>query len=435
MMLLISEVNFGDYGMLVNNIFDFGKQNKYTIFYYERKNITNFKQISDKYLNEYEIKNCEVKLKSNLNKKTIKPTIKRKIINKILSRLDIPRKGVLPYYLIPLELLDMVSNDDEIKKQVAKLDVLVVNGGGYFNDLWVNWYRKDDFYKIIIPILYAVEMKKRIFFTGNSYGPFDTSLEFFRTLFSSFQNVSFGVRDELLSSSYLRSIGVNDKNIKFLPDDLLILNDDIYNISNNYEVPKNKYIVIETYFSVSLMKKYESTIIDFLDMILNKYGYSIIFLPFQKNNGGFDQGLYFKQLSNNHSKFFLYDLDLKGIPEIQEVGSIISNAEFVVGTRYHTLVMALGAKTPVLNILKIVSGDFRYYYNKNLGILNTVFKNQIFNPKDFLFLDPEEAYKYIMNNLQTIIDNQTKLFNEKYLTNMNNLKEVRKSYFQQIMGN
>jgi hypothetical protein len=72
----ISEVNFGDYGMLVNNIYDIGNKRKYTF----------------------------------------------------------------------LEILEKVKNYEGIKKFLSNLGILIVNVGGYFNDLWLNWFRQNERY-------------------------------------------------------------------------------------------------------------------------------------------------------------------------------------------------------------------------------------------------------------------------------------------------
>ena len=431
----ISEVNFGDYGMLVNNIYDLGKEHEYTCFFYERNRVTEFDNIINEYFQNYYMKKFEICFKDDVaNSINIqKVSLRRRIINKLLRKLRIPTVIQHPSYLTPLELLAKVENYNEIKNCISNIDILIVNGGGYFNDLWATWYRKDDLYKIMIPIILATQMKKKIFFTGNSYGPFDSTSEFYRVFFNSLEKVKFGTRDQLLSSSYLKGFGIHKDDIVHIPDDLLILNNSITEVKKEQKLVEKKYVVIETYVSLDKLKKYENIIIEFLKTLYMEYGYSIVFLPFQKDGGGELQGKYFQNLAQNNDHFYLYDLEKKGFPEIRDVHALIKNASFVVGTRYHTLVMALGAKTPVINILKIVSGDYRYYYNKNFGVLNMVFENQIFDPNLFLFFDQKEAYQYMGKHIQEIINEQSKLFNEKYENNLRLLLNDRNNYLKEII--
>ncbi|PHR59481.1 MAG: hypothetical protein COA44_00640 [Arcobacter sp.] len=432
----ISEVNFGDYGMLINNVYDLGNKHQYKFFYYKRKGVTEFDNIVNEYFDDYNIEKVNVKFKPQ-NKKSEKRSFINKVINKLTRKgiryLNLMRVAKPFEHLTPLELLDRVDGYVTLKKSIEELDILIVNGGGYFNILWSSWSRKEDLYKIMVPILIANQLNKKIFFTGNSYGPFDSSHEFYRMFFKGLKNTKFGVRDQLLSESYLNDMGIKEKTIVVIPDDLLVLNKKIINSENNLGLEKNSYVVIETYVSIEKLEQYKINIISMLRTLQVKYNKKIVFLPFQKGNGGENQGKYFKTLTPNKEMFHMYDINEKGFPELNDVYNLISNASLVIGTRYHTMVIALGAKTPVVNTMKLVLGDYRYYYNKNFGVLNMVFKKQSFEAKEFLFFKQEEMFLHIENNFLEIISEQTKLFGPVYDLNMKYLKSLRSSFFSEII--
>ncbi len=58
--------------------------------------------------------------------------------------------GLLPFNpptLTPIDILHQVENYKEIESSIAEIDVLIVNGGGYFNHLWNNSLWRNDMLK------------------------------------------------------------------------------------------------------------------------------------------------------------------------------------------------------------------------------------------------------------------------------------------------
>lgn len=54
---------------------------------------------------------------------------------------------------------------------------------------------------------------------------------------------------------------------------------------------------------------------------------------------------------------------------MQDAVNLIKNAELVITSRYHALVLAVANQTPILSVMKDEVGDKRYYYNKNGGLI------------------------------------------------------------------
>lgn len=418
----ISEINFGDYAMLINNIFDINI-NDVIIFSYN-KGFSDV--IQEDYCKDYKIQAVEVKLYPDNEERTLR------------DRTEEKKVGFLPFKPptdTPIDILYRIENIDEIRDYIDSIDVLVVNGGGYFNHLWNNSiWRSDMLKKIIAPILIASQKNKKIIFTGNSFGPFDESEEFFKYMFHYFKNATFAVRDKLYSESYLLQLGIKENKIHFIPDDLLLINEDILSFPlRNKLIEQNnigKYIVLEAYYSLEELKMYKKELKTFSDNMYTKYGFSIVFLPFDFGNGGMNQGEF---LDKELNKFYLYDLNIAGYLPIQDAYHIIKNAELVICTRYHAMVLAVGAGVPVVNTIKKVIGDHRYYYNKNYGLLEYTFDGIEFNEMDFIKINFLETLTYLEINIQEVIVKQREVYkSEQYTVNKKKLKENRLDYLKNI---
>lgn len=427
----ISEINFGDYAMFINNMFLLGKEHEYYLFYYSKINVTALDKIISKYLQGFNIKKIEVKLKSI--QETNKVAKKKKLINKVVKILGLSQSIPQPTDT-PIDVLSKISNLNELIDSITEIEVLVINGGGYFNNLWHKGIMRNEFFKIICPILIANQLKIKLSFTGNSYGPFDISNEFFKVFFNSLNNADFGCRDNMLSPGYLRSIGIQGNKIKIIPDDLFIIEEDLIKRKNEFNPPFKKYILFETYISVEQLKMIEMELISFTNKIYEKFELSVVFVPFQKGYAGEKQGKYLETILNP-SNFFLYNINNEGFPEFNDLYYLIKNADFVIGTRYHSLVLATSLKTPVVNIMKKVMGDYRYYYNKNQGLLDLIFNNQQFDYRIFLKLDLRNFLIEFVNSYIFLKEQQEKLFdNDLFLTRKLELYGERKSFFNSLIS-
>src|SRR5690625_3026658 len=100
------DINFGDYGMVINNIYDFDVKN--VVLFTYNSEFSNF--IKEEYLEDYNIDTIEVNIKK------------------------LPHGGEYPY--TPIELISLTENIEEIKDSFEGVDQLIINGGGYFNGLW-----------------------------------------------------------------------------------------------------------------------------------------------------------------------------------------------------------------------------------------------------------------------------------------------------------
>lgn len=394
-----ADVNFGDYAMVVNNIYDLGIKDV-VLFSYDSLFLNTIKK---DYLEDFNIKIVDVKFREEFD-----------IADESKTRI-----------LTPIDILHNLLNYDEIALAMSKLDVLVVNGGGYFNSLWSMPHRIERLSKIIAPILVANSLNKKIVFTGNSYGPFTEDSEFFGCVFNVLKNSIIGFRDNLLSPMWANEIGINQNNIEFIPDDLFIVNKSLINREKRKQINIDRYIVMETYLSLDYIEENISVFKEFSRSIYKRHGLIILFLPFNLKHGGMDQAIYLKTMLNNYT---YYDIDSIGYLPIEDTVDLIKNAELVVSSRYHALVVALSVGTPIVSVLKDVLGDKRYYYNKNLGMLNQALKDIDFDERDYLRLDYLEALEFISEHFEHIVSVQKSNFNNIYEKNIEELNLQRESF-------
>ncbi|MDN3715958.1 polysaccharide pyruvyl transferase family protein [Vibrio breoganii] len=408
--------NLGDYAMFVNNVYDMGKSHTYTVFSYDGP-FTN--QLRKDYFSGYELNFTPVSFSNSEENKS------KNIIWEKIKRIKRIKRRILrnvPHYPTDNELIAKCDNFDQIRKEVRELDVLVVSGGGYLNDLWFNWSRRDDLYKIFIPIFAAIREKTKIVFTANGFGPFDTSAPFYEIIFSDLKksNAIISSRDDKYSPLYLNKLGVTE--FVALPDDLYLVNENIMdNVDKNYN--DNGYILIEMYGGLEYKK-------DNIAKIIKKYnedGYFVKFVSFDVDES------VLPTLGEFEGEGFEIVRFKDGYLQIEKIIELIKGARLVICNRYHALVLAVTNSVPVINIIKPVY-DYRYYQNKNVGVLDRAFKGLSFDELDFISFDFDK-FTNDLDLLSDIMEEQTMLYKtEEYKENKKNLAMIRSEFFKDNFG-
>ncbi|HHX8507171.1 TPA: polysaccharide pyruvyl transferase family protein, partial [Vibrio diabolicus] len=263
----LADRNLGDYGMFINNLYDISPKNEFVVFSY---NSSFVEQLKNDYLKEFSIDFVDVEL-SDKKKDNLDPIEQLKKLRRVLLGKE------KSYYPTPLELLNRCTNIFAIEKEIESSDVLLVSGGGYFNDLWFEWTRNDDLFRIIVPILIAAKMNKKIVFTANGFGPFDSSKHFYEMIFAEAKDAIITSRDRKLSPTYLSDIGVKD--ITYLPDDLYIINDGINPREQSKSSKYGKYVIFEQYGNINKFKENIESIRTLVTFFKNK-GINVVFLTF-----------------------------------------------------------------------------------------------------------------------------------------------------------
>ncbi|KNC67738.1 polysaccharide pyruvyl transferase family protein [Pseudoalteromonas ardens] len=416
----LADRNLGDYAMFVNNIYDMGENNQYVIFNYSKGFVA---ELDNDYFGDYNCEYVEVKLSKSFYRK---PKFIERVVKFALKSLNfkINPVDIVP---TPIEIADAIENIDEIKKQLADVDVLLVSGGGYFNQLWYDWGRKDDLFKIVAPIIVAKMLGKQVVFSANGFGPFDESEKFYSEIFGFLDDTPIAVRDTVMSSTYLKKLGVDNAQLHKLPDDLYLLNDELSCKADNVSHFDKKYIVIEFYYPLSWLKEHFEAVKGFIERINKEHGLDVVYMPFDDN----DVSDYLKE----HIKFdFFHVFQSTGsYLKLEDAVSIIRNAEFVICNRYHALVISISHKVPVVNVMKPVY-DLRYYFNKNYGLLKNALSGTSYDASTILRTDYLEVLEDIGSNLSHLKEAYRDFYqSQEFDLNKRTLGEKRKDYFKKYL--
>ncbi|MFQ1913973.1 polysaccharide pyruvyl transferase family protein [Aeromonas veronii] len=407
----LADKNLGDYGMFINNLYDMPIEHKYVVFSYNSTFVENLK--SD-FLQDYDLDFIDVqlteKMKSKFNIIEELKKIRRTLLG--ISRKKIPT---------PLELLNRCSNISQLESEIESIDMLLVSGGGYFNDLWFEWERNDDLFKIIIPILIASRMNKKVVFTANGYGPFDSSQHFYEMIFAESKNAIFGCRDKKLSPMYLSSVGVNS--VEYLPDDLYIVNSKIESSEENCYKKYGDYVIFEQYGDFKKLKDNIDKIKSLVEFLKNKK-LNLVFLTFELD----EQTTTFLKENIKQDNFYIFGYD-SGYLKINDAIGLIKNSKLVICNRYHALVLSVTHKVPVINVIKQVY-DLRYYYNKNVGLLDNAFDGLYYDYGLFVKESISEVVDVILFDFENLLIQQNTLYQStEFASNKATFADVRRSFF------
>lgn len=402
------DTNFGDYAMLVNDIYYIGA-NKNIVFSYNGK-LTDL--LGQSYLKEKKAVNFVVDMLYDFE---------IKYSNTYTITFD-------DKALTPLEILELVKNVDDLRKQMEEIDVLFVCGGGYFNRIWSAKHRKGKLLSVLATILIADELQKKVVFGGNSFGPFDQSSEFFSAFFSVLRNVQYASRDDLYSVSNLRKIGIDDQ-VFIVPDDLYFVEKELSEKVSEFrdKLPK-QYLLLELYSSIDELAEEMDELRAFVQNIKNKYNLEVLFVPLDKMYGGEKQGEFLKKEIND----IIY-LDFRGndFRKIEDVEEIVRNAKFVLCQRYHMFVIAIANNIPAMHIQKHVCGDLRYYYSKTAGLLRQVFRSQSIQQDIFMANKLSLALNQTDEHLLELVDKQKVYFNRKKMVDEDEMMKRRNIYMNE----
>lgn len=399
--------NYGDYAMFVNNIKTMNLH-EFAVFSY---NDYLLDTIRNTYLQDCTIHSCKVQVGYHYEESYTKS-----------YHIEYDLR---PY--TPVEIISLISNVDEIKNLLQNIDILVVCGGGYFNHIWNANHRKARLFSILGTILLANQMRKKIYFMGQTFGPFKESRDVFFAFFNLLKNVVYAARDNVYSESEMKKIGVC-ASINTIPDDLYFLDNSL--VDKRAPIIDGQYIVWEFYPSMDEIENHIYEAHKFVNHMSNAYGYKVVFMPLDVGYGGTMQG----QLL--HEKIPQIEFESEGgqILKIEDMNNIVKNAKFVVCQRYHLFLTAITHRIPVIQILKEIQGDYQYYYCKAKGLLEQVFSNQCYNDSTFLRLNIWDTLQDIELNFNTICMEQRALFNSDIYCAEMEMRLRRETYLQKILS-
>jgi len=392
-----SDVNFGDYAMLVNNVYTLDAQDT-TIFVYDRPFV---ETIRDDYFDGRKVQIVDVRLRTGAF-----------------------AEGRDARYLTPMEILRAIENIDEVTAAVDGMDTLYINGGGYFNSLWSQPHRLQRLVQIIAPALVAATRNVPVVFTANGFGPFRGDTEFFASIFGSLPGARFAARDAILSPHWLNQAGVASERVQTLPDDLLFIDE---RLTPGREPRADRYVVMETYLSTEFIADNFSHFERFTKRMADDHGLKVVFVPFNLGHGGVDQG---QLLAERLSSVEMFDITERGYLPIEDAVALVRGAELVISSRYHAVILALSVGTPFVSVLKDVLGDKQYYYGKNVGALEGVLEGERHDLRDYFFMDYVEGLNAIVDDFDGITRRQRHSHSAAFPRTAGTLRAAREDYLK-----
>lgn len=374
-----ADSNFGDYGMLVNNIYALGALSRVIIYSYDDLTVG---RVWEEYLSELDTARYCVEFDPSR-------------VSALFGESRHPT---------PLEILEAVTNSAELEESISTLDVMVVNGGGYWNELWCQPHRIEKLLTILVPILIADALGTRIVFTSNGFGPFGNKSRFLFDLLPAL-NAEFHVRDLVRSPAELRRMGVSDERIHYAPDDLFFYDDRVLARPASPPALPESYMVFETYRPLEDLRTMRHAL-DAFGSAMDSRGVPIVVLPLYGGRGGVDQAKWLYQ----EFGWTAFDVSERGFLRLEDARKVIEGAALVACDRYHAAVVALANRIPVLHSLRDVSGDKQYYYSKSLGAAYTAWGSRPSgSPHVVMSPSVEETLPRISSDFERIIDVQQRM--------------------------
>jgi|GEM_PF-1354476 len=401
-----SDVNFGDYGMVVNNILDIGIEHSYTLLSYNEKFLD---RIIDSYFPEYDVT--------------------QRVIDPAWFNLGV---SVQQRALTPTEILFDSKARRILRDLISPLDIVLINGGGYFNELWALPHRQSRLLSIMAVALVAEQLGKKVIFTANGYGPFIESSPFYANFFNSLTSAVFYCRDDLYSPSALRALGVASDAIRQAPDDLHLLSPKIGSSHRlSFQTPTSPYIILETYLPPDFISENREHFIQFVREMRNRHGVSTVFVPLHLDAGGVRQA---QLLAEEIPEMSWIDIREHGYLPIEDARDLFANAALTLCSRYHALVFSVALATPAVSIIRDVAGDNRYYYNKNAGFLRKALRGVHYDECDYLENDFLKAMGRVADDFPEIVARQKRQLKQGIERNSKWLLSSRKALLDTIRG-
>ena len=349
--------DFGDYCMVLNNIIQMDKHNNSTQFYIFTPNISVTREYVRNNIEDQELFNRITYIRDSLFFESKIQNYIFRIIRKIL-KIDL-------FYYRSLNIWNKTykGENDFIKtnivEEIENLDVLVFNGGGYFQNSWGT--RNLDFCSVIN---IAACSKVPVYFMGNSFGPLDN---IYKKYVAS-------------SLSYARRILIrdgSDRSYKFLVqngvwcDKLTINTDDLIFYTTEklkQDIPVQKenarpYIIIEIMTWITRAKKgVDSVLIEIKKFISNSIenGFCVYLISFDKTDKVAQKCI--NQIADDLDNQYVFVVD--SVDYIYEVYNLYRNAIFSVSMKYHPVILSIANEVPCVGI---ICDDDGYYESKMHG--------------------------------------------------------------------
>jgi len=217
--------------------------------------------------------------------------------------------------------------------KVASADLVLLGGGGLFNDekpaaIWI-WFVQFCWFWIL---------RKKVFCIAQSVGPVKGKLARFLTKFVFKNAAAVTVRDEA-SKKLLEELGV--KNVLALVDPAYAIG-----YETEHSINRQKRVVLTARNWLNDNSKSNQILAELADWIGQKYGFKTAFIPFQTmHENDVERFNQIARLVKNRS-----NLELIEAEDYSQAIEMIGRSEMVIGMRLHSIIFAVLTRTPFVAI-------------------------------------------------------------------------------------
>ena len=269
----------------------------------------------------------------------------------------------------------------DVKNSLKTADMLISGGGSLLQDKTSSrsiWY-----YLLIMKL--AKRYKKKVFVYSNGVGPINKRFNrnFTRRVLNKVDYITLRDKD---SYDFIKSIGVNNQNIKVLSDPVFNLKEaSDESVRKKFDI--NKYTVLVSIRSWMDDEKLIAELSKFLSYLIDE-GKNIVFMPMQTPR---DTDISERIAANLKSTKII---DEKYPVEI--LMGLMKNADFIVAMRLHAMIYAIHQNLPFIGLsydpkTETLLKDFDESINIDVDAIN--------------YDDLIKAYKYIKDNREAFISN------------------------------
>lgn len=269
----------------------------------------------------------------------------------------------------------------DVKKSLKEADMLISGGGSLLQDKTSSrsiWY-----YLLIMKL--AKRYNKKVFVYSNGVGPINKRFNrnFTRRVLNKVDYITLRDKD---SYDFIKSIGVNNPNIKVLSDPVFNLKEaSDESVRKKFDI--NKYTVLVSIRSWMDDEKLIAELSKFLSYLIDE-GKNIVFMPMQTPR---DTDISERIAANLKSTKII---DEKYPVEI--LMGLMKNADFIVAMRLHAMIYAIHQNLPFIGLsydpkTETLLKDFDESINIDVDAIN--------------YDDLIKAYKYIKDNREAFISN------------------------------
>lgn len=268
----------------------------------------------------------------------------------------------------------------DVIKSIKASDMLISGGGSLLQDKTSSrsiWY-----YLLIMKL--AKHYKKKVFVYSNGVGPINKKFNrnFTRRVLN---KVDYITLRDIDSYNFIKSIGVNNQNVKVLSDPVFNLKEaSDESIREKFDI--NKDTVLVSVRSWMNDEKLIDELVKFLNYLIDQ-GKNIVFMPMQMPR---DTTISEKIAANLKSSKII---DEKYPVEI--LMNLMKNADFIVAMRLHAMIYAIHQNLPFIGLsydpkTETLLKDFDESINIDVDGIN--------------YDDLTKAYEYISNNRKDFIN-------------------------------